>query len=302
MEDIIDKIKELNIGKIEENVSLKKYTTYRTGGIARCIVYPKNIDNLIELIKIIKTENVKYKILGNGSNLLFSDKKYEGILIRLSELDNLEFFGRYKVRVGAGYSLIKLSLAAAKKGYAGLEFASGIPGTVGGAVFMNAGAYKSDMGYIVESVKVLTPDLRIISLENKEMDFHYRTSYLQKHRDYICLEVVLKLTKGKKDLIEEEKRERRKRRIESQPLEYPSAGSVFRNPENNYAGKLIEDVGLKGYTFGGAMISEKHANFVINYKNAKSSDIKHLIDKAHERVLEEYGIDLKIEQEFVNWE
>ncbi len=302
MDDIINKIKELNIGKIEENVSLKKYTTYRTGGTARCIVYPKNIDSLIELIKIIKTEGIKYKILGNGSNLLFSDKKYEGILIKLTEFDNLEFFGRNKVRVGAGYSLIKLSLAASKKGYAGLEFAAGIPGTVGGAVFMNAGAYKSDMGYIVESVKVLTPDLKIISLENKEMNFHYRTSFLQKHPEYICLEVILKLTKGKKDLIEEVIRERRKRRIESQPLEYPSAGSVFRNPENNYAGKLIEDVGLKGYTFGGAMISEKHANFVINYKNAKSSDIKHLIDKAHERVLEEYGIDLKIEQEFVNWE
>lgn len=302
MKNIIEKIRKLNIGKVEENVSLKKYTTYRTGGKAKCIVYPKNAIHLIELIKLLNAESVKYKILGNGSNLLFSDKVYEGVLIKLTEFDDLEFFGRNKIRVGSGYSLIKLSLAAAKKGYTGLEFAAGIPGTVGGAVFMNAGAYKSDMGYIIESVKVLTPDLKIINLENKEMDFHYRSSFLQKHPGYICLEVVIKLTKGKKDLIEEVIRERRKRRIESQPLEYPSAGSVFRNPEGNYAGKLIEDAGLKGYSYGGAMISDKHANFVINYKNASSTDIKHVIDKAHDRVLEEYGIDMKIEQEFVNWE
>lgn len=302
MDEILERIEELELARIERNVSLKKYTTYRCGGTAKCIVYPKNVDCLTDIIKMLKREKITFKILGNGSNLLFSDKPYENVLIKLSELDNIEFFGRNKIRVGAGYSLIKLSLSAAKKGYTGLEFASGIPGTVGGAIYMNAGAYKSDMGYIVESVKVLTPELKIINLENREMNFHYRSSFLQSHPGYICLEVIIKLAKGKKEAIEEVIRERRARRMESQPLEYPSAGSVFRNPEGNYAGKLVEDVGLKGKTYGGAMISDKHANFVINYNNAKSSDIKHLIDEAHDKVLKEYGIDLKIEQEFVNWE
>jgi UDP-N-acetylmuramate dehydrogenase len=302
MYDIIKKIKELNLGKVEENVSLKKYTTYKVGGICTAIVYPKNISSLVTLLKLLKNNNIKYKILGNGSNLLFSEKKYEGIIIKLNEFNEIEFFGKNKVRVGAGVPLIKLCSLCAKKSLTGLEFASGIPGTIGGSVFMNAGAYKSDMGYVVESVKVLTPDFNIISFENKEMDFHYRTSFLQKNPEYICLEVIFKLSKGKKEAIEEVITERRKRRIESQPLEYPSAGSVFRNPENNFAGKLIEDLGLKGKVQGGAKISEKHANFIVNYHNATSDDIKYLIDLAHDKVLEEYKIDMKIEQEFVNWE
>lgn len=302
MEDIIERIKDFDIGRVDCDVSLRKQTTYRVGGKARCIVYPKTIRGLVRLLRFLKSENIQYKIMGNGSNLLFSDKVYDGVIIKLSEFDDITFFGRNKIRVGAGYSLIKLSLLAAKKGLTGLEFASGIPGSVGGSVFMNAGAYKSDMGYVVERVKVLTPDLKVINLENKEMDFHYRSSFLQKHPDYICLEVVFKLAKGKKEAIEEVIKERRKRRIESQPLEYPSAGSVFRNPEGNYAGKLIEDLGLKGMIKGGAMISDKHANFIVNFKDAKSSDIKFLIDLCHEKVLEEYGIDLKCEQEFVNWE
>ena len=302
MNDIIQKIKEENICKIDEGVSLSKLTTYRVGGKASCIAYPKDINELVNLLKLLKSNGVKYKLLGNGSNLLFSDNDYQGVLIKLSEFNNIEFISKNKLRVGAGYSLIKLSLLTAKKGLTGLEFASGIPGSVGGAVFMNAGAYKSDMGYVVESVKVLTPNYEVINLENKEMNFHYRSSYLQKNRDYICLEVIIKLQVGKRDAIEEVIKERRERRIASQPLEYPSAGSVFRNPDGNFAGKLIEDCSLKGMKRGGAMISDKHANFVVNYKDATSSDIKYLIDLAHDTVLEKYGIDMKIEQEFVNWE
>ncbi len=302
--DIIKLLEKENLGKIEKNVLLKKYTTYRTGGKALGIIYPKNINNLVKTINILNENNVKFKILGNGSNLLFSDKFYDGILIRLSEFDKVEFFGRNKlrVRVGAGYPLVKLSLLCAKRSLTGLEFASGIPGTVGGAVYMNAGAYKSDMGYVVENVKVLTDKNKIITLENKEMEFHYRSSFLQKHPGYVCLEVVLKLAKGKRDAIEEVIKERRQRRIESQPLEYPSAGSVFRNPEGNFAGKLIEDLGLKGKKIGGAMVSDKHANFIINYDNASSKDIKELIELCHDSVLKEYDIDMKCEQEFVNWE
>ena len=299
---MLKELEELNIGKIDTNVSLKKCTTYRVGGTAKYIVYPKDVKSLVKLIKYLKNKNVKYKILGNGSNRLFSDKEYDGVLIKLTEFNNLEFIGKNKLRVGAGYNLIKLSLVTAKKGLTGLEFASGIPGTVGGSVFMNAGAYKSDMGYVVESVKVLTPDEKIINLENKEMDFHYRTSFLKKHPEYICLEVVIRLQKGKKEAIEALIKDRRERRLSSQPLEYPSAGSVFRNPEDNFAGKLIEDSGLKGEKHGGAMISSKHANFIVNYKNAKAEDIKNLIELAHDKVKENYNVDLKIEQEFVNWE
>lgn len=302
MNDVIELIKKDDICKIYENVSISKYTTYRVGGICRVMAYPTDTSELIKLLKLLKSRNVKYKILGNGSNLLFSDKEYDGFLIKLNNFDTLTFFGNNKVKVGAGYSLIKLSLMAAKKGLTGLEFASGIPGTVGGAVFMNAGAYKSDMGYVVETVKVLTPNLEIINLENKEMNFHYRSSFLQTHRDYVCLEVILKLNVGKREAIEDVIRERRERRVASQPLEYPSAGSVFRNPEGGFAGQLIEESGLKGMTKGGAMISDKHANFVINYKDATSSDIKYLIDLAHDTVLEKYNVDMKIEQEFVNWE
>lgn len=302
MNDVIELIKKDDICKISENVSISKYTTYRVGGICRVMAYPTDVSELIKLLKLLKSRNIKYKILGNGSNLLFSDKEYDGFLIKLNSFDTLTFLGNNKVKVGAGYSLIKLSLMAAKKGLTGLEFASGIPGTVGGAVFMNAGAYKSDMGYVVETVKVLTPNLEIINLENKEMNFHYRSSFLQTHRDYICLEVILKLNVGKREAIEDVIRERRERRVASQPLEYPSAGSVFRNPEGGFAGQLIEESGLKGMTKGGAMISDKHANFVINYKDATSSDIKYLIDLAHDTVLEKYNVDMKIEQEFVNWE
>ena len=300
--ELFELIEQANVGRCEKDVPLSKHTTYKVGGKAKVMVYPKNVDNLIKLMKLLKTNKIKHKVLGLGSNVLFSDDVYDGVIIRLSELDNIEFFGKNKIRVGAGYSLMKLSLLAAKKGLAGLEFASGIPGTVGGAVFMNAGAYKSDMGYVVTEVKVLTPELRIITLENKEMNFHYRTSFLQTHPGYICLEAVIKLEKGDKNALDEVIKERRQRRMESQPLEYPSAGSVFRNPEGMFAGKLIEDLGLKGKTIGGAKVSEKHANFIINYKKAKGSDIKKLIELVHQKVLEEYDVDMKIEQEFVNWE
>ena len=301
MKEWITDLKQLNIGKLELNTSIKKYTTYKIGGNAACVVYPKSIEKLVQLMKFIKFRNIKYKIIGNGSNLIFSDKDFEGILIKLTEFDNIEIFDN-KIKVGAGYSLMKLSRIALKNSLTGLEFAAGIPGTVGGAVFMNAGAYKSDMGYVVQSVKVLTKDFKVVELENKEMNFHYRTSFLQKHPDYVCLEVIIRLEKGKKDVIEDVMKSRLKRRVESQPLNYPSAGSVFRNPTGMFAGELIEKCGLKGYKLGGAMISDKHANFVMNIDNAKAVDVRDLISLAQEKVKKEYNVDLKVEQEFVNWE
>ena len=301
MKEKIQEIKKLDIGKITENVPLCEHTTYKVGGIASCFAYPNNVKSLIKLLKYLKKNNIKYKVLGNGSNTLFSDNKYEGVIIKLDKLDSIEVKD-HTIVVGAGYNLIKLALLAAKRSLAGLEFASGIPGTVGGAVYMNAGAYKSDMGYIVKRVKVLTPEFRVITMTNSELDFHYRSSFFQKHKDYICLEATIGLKKGKKEEIMKVNKERKQRRLESQPLEYPSAGSVFRNPEGLFAGKLIEDLGFKGLMKGGAQISNKHANFIINKKNAKASDIKELIEFTKEAVEERYNVELKVEQEFVNWE
>ena len=302
MKDFFEEVEKESIGKVEKEVFMSKYTTYKVGGLALGIVYPKNVDKLVTLIKLLKKYKIKFKVIGNGSNLLFSDKKYEGIIIKLNCFDEIKVVDN-KITVGAGYQLIKLSMLTAKKGLTGLEFASGIPGTVGGAVFMNAGAYKSDMGYVVRSVKVLTPENEIINLTNKEMNFHYRSSFLQKHPEYICLEVTIRLKHGKKEEIEKLIKDRRKRRLETQPLEYPSAGSVFRNPSpEEPAGKIIEEIGLKGITKGGAEISRKHANFVVNTGGASASDIKYLIDYAKKSVKESRNIDLKVEQEFVNWE
>ncbi len=299
--ELIEQLKQMNIGKLETNVLLSKYTTYKVGGKAKVLAYPKNIEKLITLLKWAKTNNISYKMLGNGSNLIFSDADYNGILIKLTEFDDIEIFDN-KIRVGAGYSLMKLSRIALKNSLTGLEFAAGIPGTVGGAVFMNAGAYKSDMGYIVQMIKVLTPDFRIVTLENKELAFHYRTSFLKTHPNYICLEAIIKLEKGKKEAIEEVMKSRLQRRKEAQPLEYPSAGSVFRNPPGMFSGELIENCGLKGKKIGGAQVSEKHANFIINTGNATANDVKELIDYVKKEVEKKYHVSLTTEQEFVNWE
>ena len=301
MQEMVEYIEKNNIGKYLENESVSKHTTYRVGGKAKLFVYPKSREKLILLIKKLKSDNIKYKVLGNGSNTLFSDNEYDGVIIKLDAFNTIKYF-RTTVKAEAGVSLIRLSNQTVKRGLAGLEFATGIPGTVGGAIFMNAGAYKSDMGYVTKSIQVLTPNLEIITMTNKELNFHYRTSFLQKHTDYICLEATFQLRKNDKDLLQEIVDDRRKRRIESQPLDYPSAGSVFRNPENQFAGKLIEDLGLKGHTIGGAKISEKHANFIINYNNASGKDIKELIELVKKEVKEKYNIDLKCEQEMVNWE
>lgn len=299
--ELIEQLKQMNIGKLETNVLLSKYTTYKVGGKAKVLAYPKNAEKLITLLKWAKTNNIPYKMLGNGSNLIFSDADYNGILIKLTEFDDIEIFDN-KIRVGAGYSLMKLSRIALKNSLTGLEFAAGIPGTVGGAVFMNAGAYKSDMGYIVQMIKVLTPDFRIVTLENKELAFHYRTSFLKTHPNYICLEATIKLEKGKKDAIEEVMKSRLQRRKEAQPLEYPSAGSVFRNPPGMFSGELIENCGLKGKKIGGAQVSEKHANFIINTGDATAKDVKELIDYVKKEVEDKYHVSLTTEQEFVNWE
>lgn len=294
----IEEIKNLNIGEVFNDVDLKNCTSFKLNGKAKCLVLPSSVSNLIILLKYLRKNKIKFKIIGKCSNLIFVNNDYDGVLVRLDKLDNLTVDGT-KITVGSGYSLMKLSLKLSRMGYTGLEFASGIPGTVGGAIFMNAGAYKSDMGYIVKSVKVLTPRYEIVEMSNALMNFHYRTSFLQSHPDYICLEATLVLKKSNPEEIMQLIEDRRVRRIESQPLEYPSAGSVFRNPPDDYAGRLIEEAGLKGFGIGDALVSQKHANFIINAGNAKGSEIKELILKIKEIVKEKFDIELKSEQEFV---
>lgn len=301
MKNIKELLLEKQIGKILENESLKKYNTYKIGGTAKLVVFPSNEEKLIELLRIIKDNNLKYKVIGKGSNLIFSSKEYDGILIRLDEFNKLEIDDT-KIVVGAGYSTVKLSLETAKLGLSGLEFAAGIPGTIGGAVFMNAGAYKSDISEVLEEIKVINNDLEIITMKKNELDFSYRKSLLQNKRDYICIEATLKLTPLPKEEIIQKIEKRKAKRLETQPLEYPSAGSVFRNPEDVPAGKLIEDAGLKGKQIGGAMVSKKHANFIINYGNATGEDIYNLINFVKTEIKTKTGVELKQEQEFVNWE
>ena len=300
MDQIINEIMNKNIGDVKVLPSLSKYTTYKVGGNARLMVYPKNVESLIELMKIINNNDIKFIVLGNGSNVLFSDDLYEGIIIKLDKFDSISIEND-TVTVGAGYSLIRLSLDCVKKGLAGLEFASGIPGTVGGAVFMNAGAYGSEIKDVIKSVTVLTDDLEVVTLTKKEMKFKYRESMLQHNRGYICLGATFKLKKGNREEIEALIKDRKLKRKRTQPLEYPSAGSVFRNPEGLFSGKLIEDLGLKGYQIGGAMISPKHANFIINTGNAKASDIKDIIDHVKEQAKEKYDLSLRVEQRLINW-
>ena len=291
------------IGKenIRTNESLRDHTTYKVGGTCKYFITPKDLEELITLIKYLRKNNMKYMILGNGSNTIFSSKEYDGVIINLSNLNSMKIEGT-KIDVEAGYQLIKLSMDALNNGLSGLEFAAGIPGNIGGAIFMNAGAYKSDMSNLVETVTFLDENLELKTLSKEELGFTYRKSIFQKN-NYIIISTVLNLTPGNKDDIKALMDKRKERRIESQPLEYPSAGSVFRNPsEDIFAGKLIEDLGLKGYTIGGAQISEKHANFIINIGNATGEDIKALIDLVKSKVKEEYNIDLHVEQRFINFE
>lgn len=207
--NVFEDLKSLNCGKVVVAPTLKDYTTFKVGGKALALIYPENVEGLKEVIQYARKNHIKYKVLGNGSNVIFKETGYDGLIIKLDHFDSLQIDGN-NITVGAGYSLIKLALKTARLGLTGLEFASGIPATIGGAVFMNAGAYKSDMGYVVTSVTVLTPTLEIQELTNQQLNFHYRTSFLQQNPGYICLEAKLKLIYGKKELILEVIRDRKK--------------------------------------------------------------------------------------------
>lgn len=299
MEEFINVLKTKDLGMIKYNEPLSKYTTYKVGGNAKVVAFPNDILCLKELLKLIKEYRIEYKVIGNGSNLLFSSKEYDGIIIIFSNLNEISINNNQLI-CESGASSIMAAIKASNSGLSGLEFLTGIPGSIGGAVYMNAGAYGNDIQSVINSIKVLNNNLEIVTLTKDMLDFSYRKSLLQE-KDYICLEATFDLKSTNKDIILNKINEYKIKRKNSQPLEYPSAGSVFRNPTNNYAGKLIEETGLKGMKIGGAEVSTKHANFIINKDNATPEDIYNLINLVHRRVLEKHNIDLKIEQEFVNW-
>lgn len=280
-----------------KNVSLKRYNTYKLDVMCEYLIYPKDVEELLELLKYLKENKIKYLVLGNGSNVILAKPSFD-VVIKLDRLNNIDIKDNI-VTASSGVSLIKLSNLCMEKGLNGLAFAGGIPGLLGASVAMNAGAYKEDMASIVKEVKVITPRGEIITMKNSELEYSYRDSFLKRNKEYICIEATLELKYENKELIRNKMIDRRDRRISSQPVNMPSAGSVFRNPPNLSAGKLIEDLGLKGYTIGGAQISEKHANFIINKSNATYDDIISLIEYIKKKVKEKYDIDLILEQEIV---
>lgn len=284
--------------KYLENVSLRKYNTYRLDTVADFVVFPDNVDELILLIKYLRENNIRYLVLGNGSNIIFKNNVFKGVIIKLNNFDYVDL-NNDVVRVGAGYSLVRLSMDTANMSLSGLEFASGIPGEVGASTAMNAGAYNSSLSDVVTRVKVLTPGLEVIELENKDLDFSYRHSFFKDNKDYIILEVEMKLIPARREDILELIKSRRERRMTTQPLDYPSAGSVFRNPDSMPAGKLIENCGLKGYGLNGIEVSNKHANFIINKDNGNGQDIVSLIELIKDKVKEKYKIELILEQEII---
>lgn len=280
-----------------KDISLKKYNTYRLDVKCGYLIYPSTVEELTNLLKYLKENNINYFILGGGSNIILA-KPYFDVVIKLDKLNNIEIKDNI-VTAEAGVSLIYLANLCMNNNLNGLAFAGGIPGMVGASTAMNAGAYKEDMASIVKEVKVLTPDLEIVTLTNKDLNYSYRNSFLKEHKDYICTEVTLEMSYEDKDKIKETMASRKQRRIDTQPLDKPSAGSVFRNPEGLSAGKLIEDAGLKGYKIGGAEISTKHANFIVNNGDATYEDILELIDYTKKKIKEIYNIDLILEQEII---
>ena len=279
----------------KENISLKNYNTYKLDVLCDYLVFPKNEEELISILKELNNTNTKYLVLGNGSNIILSMNKYDGVIIRLDNLSTIEYNDNI-VTVGAGYSLIKLAVETIDRGLSGLEFAAGIPGFVGASTAMNAGAYNSDMSKVVKSVRVLDNKLNIITLTNKELSYEYRDSFLKENKNYYVVSTTFALDYGNKEEMKHLIQERRMKRIASQPLDLPSAGSVFRNPENMYAGELIEKSNLKGFSIGGAQISEKHANFIVNKGGATGENIVELIRKIQKEVKKNYNVELKLEQ------
>lgn len=298
MENFVAELKKRNIGKIYLNEPLANHTTWKIGGPADIFVIPNSIDSTITLLQLINEYKMPWRVIGRGSNLLVVDEGIRGVVIKIDEgISHLQINGE-EITVGAGHSLIKLATIATKQGLSGLEFAGGIPGSVGGAIFMNAGAHGSDISKILVRAHILFADGSLKWVECEEMSFSYRMSRLQKEKG-ICLEAIFRLKRGDREKIVKEMQKNKDYRRHSQPWNYPCAGSVFRNPLPHYAGQLIEQAGLKGYQIGGAQISTVHGNFIVNVGNATAKDVLELIEHIKKTVYEKFHIQMETEVEIV---
>ena len=294
------RLKLLQFGEVEENVSFTRLTTYKAGGTACFVVYPRNVFSLQSVIELCREKGMEFKVFGNGSNILCSDDYFDGVIIRLNRTMNQFYYENDQLVAAAGCSIIALAYDAAKHSLSGLEFASGIPGSLGGCLFMNAGAYKSSMSDIVTEVQVLINN-EAIWLTKEECNFGYRSSVFEKHPDWIILAARMQLTPGDRETIQNLMASRQKRRFETQPLEFPSAGSVFRNPEGDFAWKYVDLIGYRGHCIGDACVSEKHSNFIVNKGKATGTQILTLIEEIQSKVRELYDIELILEVEKFNW-
>lgn len=275
-----------------------RHTTFRVGGEARCFVRISDREQLRQIIPYLEQVEIPFFILGNGSNLLVGDKGYQGVILQIGDRINQITVDGERMIVQAGALLSRIAKAALEKGLTGFEFASGIPGTIGGGVVMNAGAYDGEMKQVVERVTVMDRQGEILELSGDEMEFGYRTSII-KNRPFIVLEVCLKLSQGNGGDIRAKMEELTRKRKEKQPLEFASAGSTFKRPEGYFAGKLIMDAGLRGYSIGGACVSEKHCGFVVNTGKATAADVAEVIWEVQDRVKDRFGVTLEPEVIFL---
>jgi len=299
MDAIVTELQNLNIGRVKKNEPLLHHTTIKIGGPADLFIEPSSVDNLKQVMAVIEQHRLNWRAIGRGSNLLVSDKGIEGAVIKLGTgLSHLEI-NETEITVGSGHSLVSLSTLISKRGLTGLEFASGIPGSVGGAVYMNAGAHGSDISKILSKAHILFDDGRMEWLSNEEMEFSYRTSVLQKKRPGIVVEAVFQLGLGDRAEIVSQMQHNKDYRKETQPWNFPCAGSIFRNPLPNYAGKLIEAAGLKGFSIGGAKISEMHGNFIVNAGNATAGDVLALIQHVKKTIFSLYEVKMETEVEII---
>ncbi|UIJ64855.1 UDP-N-acetylmuramate dehydrogenase [Bacillus cereus] len=299
MEQLVNELIEADVGRVLVNEPLARYTTMKIGGPADILIVPKHVAGIEKTLQLVKQYKTKWTVIGRGSNLLVSDQGIEGVVIRLGEgLDHLEV-EKHKVRVGSGYPLIKLSTLLSRQGLAGLGFASGIPGSVGGAVYMNAGAHKSDISSVLSKALILFEDGAIDWLTNKELEFSYRASVLQTKRPGIVLEAVFQLQAGKREEIVRSMQNNKDYRRETQPWNHPCAGSVFRNPIPHFAGDLVEKAGLRGYRIGGAQISEMHGNFIVNTGGASAQDVLSLIELIKHTIKDKFDVDMHTEVEII---
>ena len=301
MKKIKSLISEKILGEVTLNYPLKEHASFKIGGVAELFVCPNNLMELMNTLSILKENNIPWFLLGAGSNLLIKDTGVKGAVIKLGDGFDYAHAKNDYILAGAGVSLAKLSAEAKNAELTGLEFASGIPGTLGGAIYMNAGAYGGEMKDVISEVSYIDTDGVVKTISCEECDFGYRKSAFSMG-DKIIISAKLTLNKGNKDEIIATMRDLNAKRKEKQPLEYPSAGSTFKRPEGHFAGALIEEAGLKGYAIGGAQVSEKHAGFVINTGNATAKDVCELIAYVQKTVKEKSGVDLEPEVKIIGEE